>query len=234
MNRGYNLGLKMTQAQTLLGWMYLPFYVLLISLGLDYLSGLLNFPMTAFSKNVAYFAINFTFVLCVYGKFLVKSFQGFTSRFWQFIQALILGFALYFFSSYVLSWVLNLLQKDLPNYNDQNVSALLAQNKTIMFLCILVVVPIVEEVLFRGVLFGSLHGKNRIAAYVVSVLLFAAVHVWQYYSTAGLWVVLLNTLQYVPAAVAFAWTYEKSGTIWTSIVLHISINAMTLGLSPHF
>ena len=230
MRRGYNIGPTMTTAQYALGWLYLPFYVLLTSLGLQFLARLLDIEMTDFQLNLLYFTVNFVFVLAVYHRFLLKSLRGFTEHFWQFIQTLILGFALYYFIAYVLLWVLNLLAGDVPNFNDEVIGGYISENRTVMLICSVVVAPIVEETLVRGVVFGSFHRKNRIVAYAVSVLLFSAFHVWQYYDRAGLVPMLINALRYIPASVALGWTYEKSGTIWTSIVLHALINAISYGI----
>ena len=37
-----------------------------------------------------------------------------------------------------------------------------------------------EEVLVRGLVFGTLNSKSRVVAYLVSCLLFALLHVWQF------------------------------------------------------
>ena len=231
MNRNYNIGVKMTRKQVFWGWLYLPFYLVLTSWWLQFLAGLLGLEITDFQLNLAYFAVNFAVVLLIYHRFLIKSFRGFTEHFWKFIQTLILGFALYYFTNYVLSWLLETLGGSRPNFNDEVVNGLVLQNRAAMLVCSVVVAPVVEEVLVRGVVFGTIHGKSRIAAYIVSVLLFCFMHVWQYYGSADFIHILRSALQYIPAAAALGWTYEKSGTIWTPIVLHAIINAISYGLA---
>lgn len=222
MKDGYHIGLKLTSTQTVLGWLYLPFYFVLNR----YLLTLLPFALSELWLNAVSFAVNFTVVLLLFGRFLTKSLRPFIQHFWRFIQSLILGFALYYITSLVLTKLLSLLTGPVPNFNDEALLGHLGQNKTVMLLCTLLAAPIVEEVLIRGVVFGSVHSVNRIAAYLVSILFFCAMHVWQFFGRADTVSVLLSALRYIPAAVALGWTYEKSGTIWGPIVLHTIVNAI--------
>ena len=48
-------------------------------------------------------------------------------------------------------------------------------------------VPIVEEMLFRGVVFGSIRPRSRLWAYVVSVAAFSVYHVWSFAAAAISW-----------------------------------------------
>lgn len=55
--------------------------------------------------------------------------------------------------------------------------------------------------------------------------MFCLYHVWQY--AVLLWDAsyLLLAIQYIPAAVVLCRIYERSGSIWTSIFFHMSVNA---------
>jgi CAAX protease family protein len=79
-----------------------------------------------------------------------------------------------------------------------------------------VVAPLVEEMIFRGLLFGALAARTGVlaGAFIVA-LLFGAVHGD---------VVLFPTL----AALGFisALTYAASGNLWTSVTLHALNNAV--------
>lgn len=226
MTARYHLGVKMTKVQWILGWLYLPVYLILADVLLSVLANLLKPDMTALERNLLYFAMNTVFVLLVYHRFLWKSLRGFTHHFWTFIQTLILGFALYYITALVFSRVMSLLAGDVPSFNDQLVESFIAEDAVAMLICSVVLAPVVEEVLVRGVVFGSIHRKSRILAYAISILLFSAMHVWQFYPYADPGILCLSALRYFPAGVALGWTYEKSGTIWTPIVLHAFINIL--------
>lgn len=86
----------------------------------------------------------------------------------------------------------------------------------IMATVVIVVAPIAEEIVYRGVLLGALERRwGRTAGLVVSALVFSAVHG----SVAG----------FVPLAVVgglMGWLYRASGSLRVAIVAHALFNAM--------
>ena len=99
-----------------------------------------------------------------------------------------------------------------------------------MLVCSVFLAPLVEETLVRGLLFGVIRRKSRVMAYVVTIVFFAVMHVWQYLLTENVWPVLLAAVQYIPAGIALGWTYEKSNNIWAPIFMHMIVNAISFGL----
>jgi membrane protease YdiL (CAAX protease family) len=83
------------------------------------------------------------------------------------------------------------------------------------------VAPLVEEVFFRGFVFAGLRGRYgwRRAA-VVSAGLFAVVH---FTPTA---VIPIFILGYI-----FAYLYQRSGSLWPAILMHVATNTWTLGVA---
>jgi len=91
-------------------------------------------------------------------------------------------------------------------------------NFLLMLLLVGVIAPIVEEVLFRGVLYGWLRARLPLFAAVgISAAVFAAAHVIP---------VLLPALLVVGLVLALA--YELSGSLWTSILLHALQNSLVV------
>ena len=95
---------------------------------------------------------------------------------------------------------------------------------------LLVLKPIVEEVLFRGLLFGSLRQHSRVFAYAVSVLAFGLFSVWQFAFVFGDLRYLALLIQYIPMALALSWCYDTGGSIWSVIFLRGSMDACYLAL----
>ena len=90
----------------------------------------------------------------------------------------------------------------------------------ILGLLVVVIGPIFEEILFRGWLYGGLRKKWGDAwALVISSLLFALIH---------------GDAPALPAlfvlGLIFAWVYRRSGSLWTSILVHAMWNATTFSL----
>ena len=113
------------------------------------------------------------------------------------------------------------------NPNDQMVWDLTLDNNAFRA-AVIFMGPIVEEILFRGALFGGLRKRSRVWAYVLSIAIFSLCHVWQYAIAAMDWTILIYVLQYIPVAVALAWAYERSNSIWVPIGMHMLINSMSL------
>ena len=224
----YSLGRTLTRAEAIAGWCYLPFYLVLLSLGIQYIAALLGLQLSVMTINIIYFSVNVLFVLLVFRRFLLQRFFG--SGFWNFVQTIILGFVLYYAGTTVIRLLAEYFAGDFVIYNNETVSGLVLSNRYVMLLVSVVLAPVVEETLVRGVVFGSIYPASRVLAYIVSILLFTLMHNWQYFGLHPFMSILLSCLPYIPASVALAWTYEKGGTIWAPITLHAIINAMSFGL----
>ena len=219
---------SLNKHEKIAGFCYLPFYLVLLPFLIALVSQLLGLNISPLAANVCYYAINLLFIIIVYRQHLVRSFRNI--RFWDLVQALILGFVLYYAGNRLLDLLLSLLNLHPTSYNDEAVNSLVQANRWIMIICTIVIAPVVEEMLVRGLVFGTIRKKNRILAYVVSLLLFSLMHVWSYIPTEGLLPVLTTALFYFPGSVALAWTYEKGRNIWASIFLHAAINALVMFL----
>ena len=223
-----SLGPGLSTAEQVAGFCYLPFYVVLLGWGIQWLSELLGLGLTELQVNVTFFVINCVMIWVIFHNFLIRSFRAI--RFWELVQALILGFCLYYAGNLLFGWIVSLLDLTITSFNDETILGLISQNKWVMVICSVLLAPIVEETLVRGLLFGVLRRRSRILAYAVTIVFFAVMHVWQYLLVYDFKAVLLAALQYIPASIALGWTYEKSNTVWAPIFLHMTINAISMGI----
>ncbi len=224
----YSLQCGLTKTERIAGWCYLPFYLVLLSIVIQYFCAWLSIPLSYLTLNIIYFVINLTAVLIIFHRFLRQRFFG--GSFWLYVQSVILGFVLYYASAYVINLAVNLLGGSITIYNNVTVAGLVDANYYVMLVISVILAPVIEETLVRGLVFGSIHPTSRIMAYLVSCVLFTLMHNWQYFGAHPLSSVLLSCLPYIPASIALAWVYEKSGTIWASITLHAFINAISIGV----
>ena len=225
----YDLGVHLTKGERIAGFCYLPFYVFLVAWGLRLLSRLAGLDLSLAQINLIYGYINFAAIVIIFHRFLAQSLKHIVHSFWPFVQALILGFALYYAVNLALGLLLGWLWPGLENPADDTTIELVRSSGGVMLVCAVFLGPLVEETLMRGLIFGVIQPKNRIAAYAVSALMFAVLHLWQFAGSVSVGVFLGDILLYLPAGLALAWTYEKAGTIWAPIVLHTFINALSLG-----
>lgn len=115
-----------------------------------------------------------------------------------------------------------------PNIFSYPESFALAPASTVVVLVLLM--PILEEVLFRGLLFSSLRGYSRPLAFAVSILSYALYCAVQFVPVPGGLDLryLLLAVQYLPMGIALTWCYDHGGSIWSAVVLHIAINGFSL------
>lgn len=80
-----------------------------------------------------------------------------------------------------------------------------------------VAIPLTEELFFRGVLYAWLRRWGVWLATLISAGVFAAVHV-----NPGVMVVAFLL------GLVTAYVYERSGSLWSSILVHVAVNSMGL------
>ena len=221
----------MTRRERVLGWIYLPIHVILLPLLLGVLLyAILGREPDSMKMNLLYFGIGFLVIVAGMWKFLKLSYRRVTENIRGFLLALVWAYVISMVLSILYGAVTKLLGTP-PSPNQDMVEDIAVGNMNQMFAMAVLMVPIVEECLFRGVIFGSIRGKNRILAYVISVLAFSLYHVWQYAVAYQDWTMLLGMLQYFPISIALTYAYDRSGTIWAPIFLHMFNNALSLSLT---
>ncbi|MCW4455344.1 CPBP family intramembrane metalloprotease [Flavobacterium sp. MXW15] len=90
--------------------------------------------------------------------------------------------------------------------------------------------PAYEELLFRRVLFGRLWAAGRpLLGMVLSSAAFALVHEIPGSSGNGPLEILQLWLIYGGMGAAFAWLYQRTGTLWAPVAAHALNNAIALG-----
>ena len=140
------------------------------------------------------------------------------------LRAAFYGLILYFIATYLLSDLILFIRPDFSNINDSSIAAMTKANFTLVSLGTILLVPPVEEFLYRGIIFGQMSNRSKLLGYVVSTLLFAAIHVVGYIGSYDAGLLALCFLQYIPAGLCLGWTYLKADNIWAPIFMHITIN----------
>ena len=217
---------RMTRLQAALGWIYLPVHILVLPLLLS-LYASVSPDFDEVSVNLVYHGAGIVFVLCVMLPYLRGQFDMLLDHPGLCLMTLALCFAAVYVFSVALGALFLYLLEDLPeNPNNAAVAALAGQNYGVIRALSVFLGPVTEEVLFRGVAFGTLRKRSRLLAYSVSALLFGIYHVWQFVLLYADPMILLYTLQYLPFALLLDRCYERSGSLWTCIFFHMSYNAM--------
>jgi hypothetical protein len=216
----------MTRTQTILGWLYLLVHVFVLPELLALYAKFSPDGLSDPTANLLYFGVGIVFCLTVMFSFLRGGYDVLADNLRLCLGTMLLGLLMDYALSGVAGLVLLLIEDVTANPNQEAILETAAADAggTVKAVTIFLV-PIVEEVLFRGVVFGSLRPRSRARAYVISVAVFALYHVWRYALSDP--TELIYALQYVPVSIVLAWIYERSGTIWPGIFFHMGINAMS-------
>ena len=111
-------------------------------------------------------------------------------------------------------------EQTLESYEEIHTPSWVRQELALQALSVVVMAPICEELLFRGVIYPSLRdlGHRRLAI-AASSLLFAAIH-------GSLALMLPLTV----LAVILVWLYEKTGSIVAPVLMHAAFNAVNFAM----
>lgn len=93
---------------------------------------------------------------------------------------------------------------------------------------ILLLIPLVEETVYRGLIYGSLRPYSRTLAMGFCALLYALAQVWRYALELSDPRYLLLGLLYLPMSAALTWCYDRGGSVWSCMVLHGGLNGVIL------
>ena len=198
---------------------YLPLPVIIV-LGMM----LLNVTPNDATVNFIYFAINFIVTTCLFSRILLNDFKQVTSHPGPFFKYFGISYAIYYVASMAVSLLTFALFPEFGNLNDESVGLMLQEQPVLMTLSVVFLAPVGEELLFRGVFYGFIRKKSKVAAFIVSSAIFSLIHVVGYIPMLDLPTLLISFIQYLPAGVAFAYAYEKSGTLLCPIMMHIVAN----------
>lgn len=214
--------------ETVGGFCYLAFQLLLLPVLLTMLNERLSVPLREAELNFVFYLINFLAVLLIFHNFLGSAATQVIRHPAYWCQAVILGLAAYYACMFVTNWVIGLLVPGFSNYNNSALFAMGQESRLLVFIGTVLLVPTVEECIYRGLVFRNLYGKSHWAAYLVSMLAFALVHILGYAGQYTPLETLLAVLQYLPAGLCLAWSYTKADTIFAPIAIHAVVNFITL------
>ena len=96
-------------------------------------------------------------------------------------------------------------------------------NPVLMNIQIVLLAPIIEETIFRGVIFTWLYKKMKWGAYFVSAFIFGFLHIWIQMLTSGP-AAFLVILPYFLLGLGLAITYKRTKLLIYPIIIHVLWN----------
>ncbi|MBR7056456.1 MAG: CPBP family intramembrane metalloprotease [Oscillospiraceae bacterium] len=217
----------MTPTERVLGWIWLPVNTFLLPILAAVYVYANPDQLSDGALNLVTFAVSAVALLLMLHHFWRESFHRMLDRPGRCLGAMLLGGLVNYALSLAVSPVLLLaLDGAVDNPNNAALLEIAQQDLGMIKAASVFLAPLVEETLFRGVVFGSLRPKHRVLAYALSTGLFSLLHVWQYILVSADASLLVYALQYIPSGVALACCYERSGSIWPPVFLHMLLNTV--------
>ncbi len=222
----------MNKVEAIVGWVYVFVHmfamVFILSALNNHVFPAMGFQLGSTWLNLLYYAVGFFFLLGFLFHFLRESFSDMCANISNTVIAVLVGFVAYIFLSGLVNFLLSFFLTDLVNPNSAAVNHITKLNPNKMLVIGVLLAPVVEETLFRGVVFGTLRRKNAFLAYAVSTVFFAFYHLWQDLILNFSPSMLLYLLQYLPAGLVLGWCYDHGKSIWAPVFLHMIINYVSI------
>ncbi len=218
----------LTRRHRSLGMMYVLISIFLLPLIFNSINAGLSKPLSAPALNFVYYCMNFAIMCAILRDYLTKALL-YVRKYWKKCLCWsVIGVGAHFSTSFLMGFLLQLVDPGFGNVNDQNLAGQLSESFWLMAIGTVLLVPTAEELMHRSLVFGILRENYPIMAYVVSSLFFASIHVMGYVGAYPPALLLMCFVQYLPAGLTLAFCYEKSGCIFTSIAIHTLVNLIGL------
>ena len=216
--------IKLTPNETVFGFIYFLLQLLIIPGIVMVVGMMLPNPPSETILNVVFFLINFLAVLVIFRKYLLDNLRVSIKNPWHVLRFAGLGLLIYMGGNAIVSVIITLIDPEFANINDTSIMEMVQENFVLMTVGTVLLVPIVEECFYRGLMFRTLYDKSPVAAYGVSMVLFSLAHVAGYITMEDFGTLVLCFIQYLPAGFALAWAYRGSGSIYASVLIHMAVN----------
>lgn len=99
---------------------------------------------------------------------------------------------------------------------------------------VVLILPVIEEVIFRQVIFTSFYPKSPTIAIILSVVLFTAFHALGYIGMMPTLYLAMFAFQFIPMALFLCWLYLSTDSIVAPILMHMVCNAMVISNAWHY
>ena len=215
---------KPTPNESVFGLIYFILQFLIIPGILVVVSMMLAAPPSETIINVLFFAFNFVAVLIIFRKFLTANLCMLLDAPWHVLRFAGIGALIYMVGNTAFTLLITAVSPDFANINDAAIMEMVQENFGLMTLGTVVLVPVAEECFYRGLIFCNLYDKSPVWAYAASMVLFSLAHVLGYVTLMDFGTLVLSFIQYLPAGFALSWAYLRSGSIYPSILIPMTVN----------
>ena len=186
----------------------------------------------AYWFQIAYFICTFLLTGGLFFKYLGRSSKPLRGNAKNVFFAVVQGFAMYFVLTLLfegaVTQILYHTDTRMFNPNQEMIEGILEYSMIPVAICSVLLVPVTEELLVRGMVFAPLCRKWPWLAYLVSTLLFAGMHTLSFAMDMTFLQGLTSFLLYIPAGLVMGWIFQKTQSILGPIFLHMVLNFIAI------
>lgn len=205
-------------------WIYLAIQQTALSHLIQWLNSMMPNPLGLAGLNFLIFALNFICTALIFVRFLWHHAAKFILRPGYYLLAALSGFGMYMLLNHALSVTILMAWPDFANVNNAAISTIFDGHFFLMAVGTVILVPLAEELLFRGLIFRALYRKNSVLGYVISILVFSAIHVLSYIGRYDPLVLIICFIQYIPGALILSESYARTDCIFVPVLIHMTLN----------
>ena len=195
--------------------------ILLFNIDLNNITGAQNVMLSTFSNCVLLIIL-----FLIFRKDLIEEWKRFRKNFLENIDIGIkywlVGLGIMMISNIIITFVVNLGQAA----NEQAVQSMISSLPWLMLINAGLIAPCTEEIIFRKGFKKAF--PNKWLFIILSAIVFGALHVVTSMTSP---IELLYIIPYGALGAAFAYMYQKTDTIFTSITMHMFHNTALILLS---
>lgn len=231
------LSVSMTKQELLSGLIFLPFYLVLFSIGLRYLAGEYYPTLDDGWLNLIFYLLCVACILPIFWRFLRDNLRQLKGRGRYLRQELFGNLFRYYIVALAFGVLVTILGNmtgfAFANRNDAKLMELYGDRLWLLLPIAVLLAPFVEESVFRGLIFSNLRSVNRFLAYCVTLASFSFIHVYGYLGTMEPLELAISLLQYVPATVFLCRIYERTDSLFGAMALHGTLNLISLLITTY-
>ena len=218
---------QLTQRERRVGMGFFLFYLLIFPFLPHWLGGRAaaeqaGSAMDPMQSLAIYYVVVAAAMVAVFWAFLRQGYVILKENF----QPSVFAFGAGLLAAVVITCLVGLIPLPVPNQEIMTYKLYLMERPLLTWALAGALRPAVEEVLYRGFLFGVVRRENRPLAYLLSAGLFALSAVWL--SALGNPAYLLVILQYIPLGVVLCWSYDVSGSVFVPVALRMAAQTLFL------
>jgi membrane protease YdiL (CAAX protease family) len=216
----------MNVSETVLGWFYFLFHLVLLPYLMDWINSQLPDPLSKAWVCLLSYGVSALFIMMICHNFLATAGSNMTKNASGWLRAVALGFCIYFTSDTLMDLFMSNFHPEFARVTDSTLATMTKLDFLPMAVGIIFLVPFVEEMLYRGLIFRTLFAQSKSLGYVAATIIYAFLHISGYMDSYEPFGLFLCFLQFVPAGFTLAWTYANSDNILAPITIHVIINTM--------